>query len=527
MKKTLAFGTILLTALSMFQMFSLSIGLMVTWYSTTPLPNPSSAHHCAVHDNRIYVVGGHTPTPGELYDRVLYGSVQPDGHIDLDGWQYTTPLPPDGTGQSERVNAPVVVYKNWIYVLDGSAERPPHHIERNTVCFGSINPDGNITDWNWTTSMPYRGCEEAVQWNGRIYIMAGWDGYSEHNDVYYADIDPTTGDLLPWLPTTPLPRQYAHGHATVAHNGVIYFIGGNEAYPLYHAHEVYYSIIQESGELGPWIETAPLPFALAHHDAVVCGDDVFVIGGYNYDVDSVSDAVCKAHINPDGSLDSWEEFCFLPEPLIHVGSVCLNGRIYVIGGELEGGIAVDTVYFAEIILPSIPATVDIDPDTLNLKSGGEWITAYIELPEGYNVSDIDVSSVMLNGTISLDLDAPTEIGDYDNDTIPDLMVKFDRADVISCIYDVLGETGWRFTHVTLEVAGEVAGKIFGGNDTIKVIVGDLNLDNKVDIEDLVIVALAWGSRPEDSDWNIIADIKDDNFIDVEDLMIIGKYYGKY
>ncbi len=30
----------------------------------------------------------------------------------------------------------------------------------------------------------------------------------------------------------------------------------------------------------------------------------------------------------------------------------------------------------------VPATIDIDPDTLNLKSEGRWITAYIELPTG-------------------------------------------------------------------------------------------------------------------------------------------------
>lgn len=173
------------------------------------------------------------------------------------------------------------------------------------------------------------------------------------------------------------------------------------------------------------------------------------------------------------------------------------------------------------------ATIDIDPDALNLKSAGEWITAYIELPESYDVYDIDVSSVSLDGTIGVDLDAPTEIGDYDDDGVLDLMVKFDRAAVISYIYEVLEETGWRFTSVTLTVKGKVAGRLFEGSDAIKVIVGDLNLDNKVDIEDLVIVALSWGSRPEDSDWNIIADIKDDSFIDVEDLMIVGKYYGKY
>lgn len=33
----------------------------------------------------------------------------------------------------------------------------------------------------------------------------------------------------------------------------------------------------------------------------------------------------------------------------------------------------------------IPAEVDIDPDTLNLKSNGKWVTSYIELPHEYGV----------------------------------------------------------------------------------------------------------------------------------------------
>jgi hypothetical protein len=75
--------------------------------------------------------------------------------------------------------------------------------------------------------------------------------------------------------------------------------------------------------------------------------------------------------------------------------------------------------------PAVTASIDIDPDTLNLRSKGKWVTAYIELPEGYNVNDINVSSVMLNDTIPAQL-RPTAISNYDNDTISDLMVKFDR-----------------------------------------------------------------------------------------------------
>jgi hypothetical protein len=44
---------------------------------------------------------------------------------------------------------------------------------------------------------------------------------------------------------------------------------------------------------------------------------------------------------------------------------------------------------------TISSTLDIKPDTLNLDSKGRWITAYIELPEGYDVGNIDLTSIRL------------------------------------------------------------------------------------------------------------------------------------
>jgi len=112
--------------------------------------------------------------------------------------------------------------------------------------------------------------------------------------------------------------------------------------------------------------------------------------------------------------------------------------------------------------------VDIDPDTLNLRSNGEWITAYIELPAGYNLSNVDISTVQMNNTISVDSSAPTQIGDYDLDGVPDLMVKFDRASIIEWLgaIDYSEETG-KSCLTTITIKGKVSGTAFEGSDTIK------------------------------------------------------------
>jgi hypothetical protein len=121
----------------------------------------------------------------------------------------------------------------------------------------------------------------------------------------------------------------------------------------------------------------------------------------------------------------------------------------------------DTATFS-IHLPvlNITATIDFDPNTLNQGSNGKWVTVYIELPDGYDVNDIIVSSVLLEGNIPAE-PWPYCIADYDKDGIPDLKVKFNRNSVIN----ILPEGDNVLVHVT----GTVGTVTFEGVDTIRVI----------------------------------------------------------
>jgi hypothetical protein len=51
-----------------------------------------------------------------------------------------------------------------------------------------------------------------------------------------------------------------------------------------------------------------------------------------------------------------------------------------------GGVVALSSYVDDVHFSPITATIDIDPDVLNLKGNGKWVTAYIELPEGYDGS---------------------------------------------------------------------------------------------------------------------------------------------
>lgn len=98
-------------------------------------------------------------------------------------------------------------------------------------------------------------------------------------------------------------------------------------------------------------------------------------------------------------------------------------------------------------------SIDINPNTLNLKSKGTWITCHINLPTGYDINDIDISSIMLEDTIA------AEWGNIQGET---LMVKFDRSEVKNMLSPGT---------YNLKVTGElVDGTVFEGySDEIQVI----------------------------------------------------------
>ncbi|UCG69615.1 MAG: exo-alpha-sialidase [Thermoplasmata archaeon] len=108
---------------------------------------------------------------------------------------------------------------------------------------------------------------------------------------------------------------------------------------------------------------------------------------------------------------------------------------YPTGLSLDGdNVYVTTRDYAPTLAQS---TIDIDPNTLNLKSKGKWITCYIELPPGYDVKDINASTILLEDSLPPILDLKygfvksesSYIIDHDGDGILERMVKFDRSDV--------------------------------------------------------------------------------------------------
>lgn len=119
------------------------------------------------------------------------------------------------------------------------------------------------------------------------------------------------------------------------------------------------------------------------------------------------------------------------------------------------------------IVVSIPAEINFDPDTFNNMIDNPAVaTVYIKFPNNFDVKEIDLSSILLNGVVSPIDDlklgyVQSPVSDYDNDGQEEYMVKFYRSELSK-----ISEPG---DGVEIEITGRSNGIPFKGKDFIHVI----------------------------------------------------------
>jgi hypothetical protein len=217
--------------------------------------------------------------------------------------------------------------------------------------------------------------------------------------------------------------------------------------------------------------------------------------------------------------------------VLETGETELDLHAVILSDQLGGNITYNPPgdgYFSNLVISEISANVTVRPDALNLKTKGRWISVYIELEEGYDVDDIDVSSLRLNKTLPVDMAGPMTVGDFDADGIPDLLVSFNRTDMINLIKAVHPECF--HMNMTFEVTGQLkTGIKFEDGYLVHVssLLGDANGDGTVNILDLVLGGLSYNLHDGDPQWNPNVNYAPSyDKIDVLDLVTIVWYYGK-
>jgi hypothetical protein len=134
----------------------------------------------------------------------------------------------------------------------------------------------------------------------------------------------------------------------------------------------------------------------------------------------------------------------------------------------------------EVASITVPVMVDADPDVLNPKSEGKWVTVYIETP-AHDPREVEIDSVRMFGEIrpvteqKYGFVKSPKIEDRDGDGYPELTLKFEK----SLILDFIKELRLPLpTKLTVPITGLIAGRPFYGEDNISILSGGISGEEK-------------------------------------------------
>jgi len=375
----------------------------------------------------------------------------------------------------------------------------PNHLVKVGVPFSYTLPEGTFTDpdgdpLSYTVAFP-KTVPDWLNWDSTTLTFDGTPTVTGSWKVRITatSIDGTVSGEFTMATTGNLPPTYNGGIPTelVWTTGLPYYYQfGENSFTDYEGDPITYEAWMPDSvpisDFYPWInfdgaartfsgsaagEIADIPIQIRASDAsrsTHVDVTIRVVRGWYIQ----ASAGAHGSIAPSGSIhlapgDSLS-FTIAPETNYHIADVLVDGSsVGAVASHTFSNIAADHTIAASFAPNFLDAVVDIDPNTLNLKSQSDKnaLTAYIELPAGNSVTDINVATVRLkvNGTEIPAQLTPTSVGDYDKDGVADRMVKFSRQAVISAL---TGKTG----DISLTITGQLAdGRQFSGTDTITVI----------------------------------------------------------
>jgi hypothetical protein len=204
-------------------------GSIGTWTATsgagadTQFPTATSLAGAIAYADHIYIVGG--TTSSGLTTSVYFGTVSATGGIT--SWTATNSLP------AGRSNFGIATAGGFLYVTGGLTSGPTKNKDVVYTEMGETGPfvppvcsDGTLTgDWcessqNFTDA---RQDLSALAYNSALYVVGGYDGTNNLNDIQYATLN-TDGSLNSFAYTNY--RGYtARARQVVAANGFMYFLG--------------------------------------------------------------------------------------------------------------------------------------------------------------------------------------------------------------------------------------------------------------------------------------------------------------
>lgn len=231
---------------------------------------------------------------------------------------------------------------------NGSTEENPSHAYAETGTYAVhlevTNTGGSdeaskevlISFWSTGTSIPTgRWLLNTCVVDGKIYAIGGGSKFGEGGLGTLEVYDPVT-DTWSARSDMPTPRQKPASYVV---DGKIYVIGGAEFHFIanwVYGVECYTTVEEYDPATDTWTEKSSMPTARSFHSACAVEGRIYIIGGGGSG--SYGSWNNPIHVMEmyEPATDTWTEIGSIPRPMINSGYAVIDGKIYIIGGELEG-----------------------------------------------------------------------------------------------------------------------------------------------------------------------------------------------
>ncbi len=184
---------------------------------------------------------------------------------------------------------------------------------------------------------------EVVVYQNTILTLGGKLANGHYTDAIYAAPIQQDGTLGNWTQIGTLPKPLFM-HAAVVSGNFLYVIGGfdgQSVLPL-----VWRARFTDGGELdGSWVSLPNFPTKILMHDAVVVDHAIYVVGGTQNAGPERSDSVYRAMVQEDGSLGAWEIISHIPQARYR-HALATDGRTLYVAGGYDGTVRSADLFFA-------------------------------------------------------------------------------------------------------------------------------------------------------------------------------------
>jgi len=218
------------------------------WQTAATLPKPLLYNQSVILNGYLYVLGGvdkYTKgKPNEVYGDVYLAKIKSGGKIS--SFKNATPLP------AARWQFAATTLGSRIYILGGVEGDKDNFKRSDTVYYADQNPDGSLSSWQQTESLPIAlSSAAATSYGGSIYLAGGAlsdaSNFSAASSAVYKAEVGKSGSLSPFKELTSLPERRMGAMLVSARGGLI-ILGGFETANL-PSPENYYAPLKADGTI--------------------------------------------------------------------------------------------------------------------------------------------------------------------------------------------------------------------------------------------------------------------------------------